>query len=309
MRGPTCNVCRHSNCRTMAILTSEVDGREYRAVRCEECGMLFAWPLPELDLGVLQDVYGGSYAERQRQPKLTEEGMRLHREAGERQARIVERHVDKGKALNVGAMDWGVGILEERGWQLRCVEVSRWAAEAARREWGREVVVSRIEDYQCLPGDLDFVKLGHVIEHLRDPRSVLVKVREMLRPGGVVLIDTDDAQGFRTAVETTARRVLGERQAAHLVRALVGKNLGRRYGRLTPPVHNHIFTKSALAKMLEETGFDVLQTFNAAWGDPTWFPLADLDNFSFVERLFIRIDRMAARMGRGEVLGMLARRL
>ena len=128
-------------------------------MRCTACGLVFAFPLPELSLGALQDIYDEHYTEEQRQPLADSRGKEALRVATNRQMDIVERYVQKGRALNVGAMGGAIKVLEERGWELCVVEASEYAADTARRLWGLDVTVSRIEDYSCPPDTFDFIKL------------------------------------------------------------------------------------------------------------------------------------------------------
>jgi 2-polyprenyl-3-methyl-5-hydroxy-6-metoxy-1,4-benzoquinol methylase len=264
--------------------------------------------MPELSFGSLQEVYGADYTEDMREMSASEAALEVHRAANNRQMDIVERHVQKGEALNVGAMSGAIKVLEERGWKLRLVEVSNYAAETARKRWGFDVTVSRIEDFNSPAHSFDFVRLGHVIEHLTDPKSTLQRIALMLRPNGVLQVETDNAHGLRTQVEFLVRRFLGERLSERLVKALTNKNLRKRYGRLIPPVHLYSFSQKNLTRLLEDAGFEVIRVFKPAWGDPTWFPLTDQSDFSAVERIFIRLDQLGARFGFGDVIAVLARR-
>ena len=275
---------------------------------CRDCHLVFAHPLPDLSFERLQDVYDADYTVSQREADAEAATSRLLRDATHRQMEIVERHVRKGSALNVGAMSSASAVLLERGWTLRVVEVSRYAAETARARWGFDVTISRIEDFEAPEGSFDFVKLGHVIEHLADPALVLRRVAAMLRRGGVLLIDTDNARGLRTQAELAARGILGETLATTLVRRLTGKNLRTRYGRLIPPVHLYCFSEKSMSRLLESAGLVVAEVYKPAWGDPTWFPLGDRSEMRMVERAFLALDQVGARFGRGEVLAMLARK-
>ena len=300
-----CAVCGEARVRVLARLVSELDGESYDAVRCPSCGLLFADPLPTLTQDSLQKIYGDAYTREQREPTLQAEEML--RRATDRQMQIVERHVEPGRALNVGAMSGASRVFVDRGWKLRVLDVSEHAAATARTAWGVDVSVARIEDFDPSPEKFDFVKLGHVIEHLAEPRRALENVARMVRPGGIVLIDTDNAGGLRSQVEFLIRSVVGERLAARLVRLATGKNLGNRYGRLIPPIHLNIFTERSLVELLRSTGFDVLEVQKPAWGDPTWFPMTRTP-VRLAERVAMSLDRFGAAVGRGEVLAVLARR-
>ena len=303
-----CNVCQSSQCDTVATLHSEVDQNEYQAIRCRTCGLVFASPLPSLSFEDLQHVYGETYTEGIREPIGNDRALDLLRTATGRQMDIVERYVKKGLALNVGAMNGAIQVLQERGWRLRIVEVSRYAAETARRRWGFDVTVSRVEDYDCLPDTFDFIKLGHVIEHLADPTLAMKGLYRILRPRGVILIDTDNATGLRTQIELTARGVLGEATAVRLVRKFTGKDLRKRYGRLIPPVHLYYFSESSLVRLLESVGFEVISVRKPAWGDKPWFPLADTSSLSVPEKAFIKLDQLGALLGSGDLISVLARK-
>lgn len=304
----SCNVCRTTHCHVLAVLKSEIDEQEYEAVKCATCGLIFTFPMPNLSLEKLQALYDDEYTETQRSIAANDHTNQMLRAATHRQMDIVEHYVTKGKALNIGAMGEAVTVLKERGWELSVVEVSAYAAETARKLWGLDVIVSRVEDFKNPPNTYDFIKLGHVIEHLTDPRMVIEKLASMLRAGGVILIDTDNSAGLKSQTEFMVRRLLGERLSTQLVKKLTGKNLNKRYGRLTPPEHVYSFTEKSLSRLLQSAGFDILKVYKPAWGDPTWFPMANRQDFSLTERAFFLLDQLGARLGFGDVIVVLARK-
>jgi 2-polyprenyl-3-methyl-5-hydroxy-6-metoxy-1,4-benzoquinol methylase len=306
--GSPCRICHSTRVRIAAKLTSERDGRDYRALACRDCGLLFADPLPDLSFEALQTVYGAEYTGDQRVLERDQAALEIARIAVHRQMDIVERYVSPGLALNVGAMGQAIHVVQDRGWRLKIVDASSYAAETARALWGIDVTVSRIEDYASEGEAFDFVRMGHVIEHLADPALAMRNVAKIMRSGGVVLIDTDNSEGFRSQIESWIRRLVGEGSAARLVKMATGKELKKKYGRLIPPVHLNIFSERALRRVLEEAGFEVLEIRKPAWGDRTWFPMETLDHLSLAERTFIRVDQVGAVFGCGEVLSILARR-
>jgi SAM-dependent methyltransferase len=303
-----CNACESADTRVVATLLSEVDGREYKAVTCNSCALVFADPVPDLSFGSLQDIYGAAYTEGQREPDEKPDSLRVLRDATNRQMDIVEQYVQSGLALNVGAMSGAAKVLEERGWRLRVVEASQYAAQTARDRWGLDVTVCKIEDFQCAPNTFDFIKLGHVIEHLVDPRLALERLCRILRPNGVILVDTDNAGGLRTQIELSVRKLLGERLSVGLVKKLTKKDLRKRFGRLIPPVHLYTFSERSLVRLLAASGFDVISVRKPAWGDPTWFPLPDFSRMSAIERAFIKLDQVGAIFGNGDLISVLARK-
>ena len=74
--------------------------------------------------------------------------------------------------------------------------------------------------------------LGDVIEHLPDPGAALDRVRDLLAPGGGVMLMLPDA-GSRLA------RVMGPRWWSVI------------------PTHVHYFTRSSLTRLLGDRGFEL----------------------------------------------------
>ena len=297
-----CIVCRESQCKELAHFTSDLDGQPYHVMKCGECGLLFLSPLPNLTLERLEEIYGGDYVETVF-PDGTDE---LYAGALNRQMEMVEKYATKGDVLNVGAMGSEVRVFRERGWRLRIVDASRYAVERARQRGDYDITVSKLEDYPCPPESFDFVKLGHVIEHLADPALGLDKIRTLLRKGGFVLIDTDNAEGLETRIEAALMGMMRIQMVRTMAEKMAGKKYHLRYGRLTPPVHLYTFTFKSLIRLLESKGFEIARTFNPAWGDPTWFPLTKR---SLLETTFARIDQLGAKFGHGNVITILARKL
>jgi SAM-dependent methyltransferase len=83
------------------------------------------------------------------------------------------------------------GLLFERGCTVTGIELDRQAAEMARNVCDR-VIVADIEEIDLL-GEFkeerfDVGLFGDVLEHLQDPGKVLVQMRQLLAPGGFIVI-------------------------------------------------------------------------------------------------------------------------
>lgn len=303
-----CPICHGSDVVVKATLIPDQGAETYRAASCRSCGLVFSDPMPRLSFQAIQEVYGAEYIDDQSVMGGTQPSLEALRRATDRQMALVERHIKPGVALNVGATSEAVRVLVERGWDLRLVEASAYSAEKARRDWGFDVTTSRIEDFECAPASIDFIKLGHVIEHLADPGAVLRRLAAMLRHGGIILVDTDNSRGFRSWIETSVRGVLGEDLAAMLVRKLTGKNLRKRYGTLSPPLHLYAFSRASLTRVLEEGGFQLIEAWEPAIGDPTWFPITEGMRISAPERAMLNLSRIGGWLGAGDIVAALARK-
>jgi 2-polyprenyl-3-methyl-5-hydroxy-6-metoxy-1,4-benzoquinol methylase len=95
----------------------------------------------------------------------------------------------------------------------------------------------------------DVVTLDQVMEHLQDPRQVLLDVRRVVRPGGRVIISTPRSRCIN--------RVL----------------FGQRWAHWHTPYHLQFFTEPSMEKLAGQTGFKLVQSMsvtNSAWTNFQW---------------------------------------
>ncbi len=163
--------------------------------RCSACTHQFARP-PEPE-SHLEDVYGddyfhgggAGYADYLNEASL----LRAH---GRRYARILTRHVSPGTLLDVGA---AAGFLlqgfRDFGWDGEGVEPNAAMARHAREQLGLRVTASSLEEFVA-SRTFDVVSLIQVIAHFVDPREAVQCVAELVRPGGLCLVETWNVQSW-----------------------------------------------------------------------------------------------------------------
>lgn len=105
---------------------------------------------------------------------------------------MVELVGSNKKVLDVGcANGYLAKVLGERGCSVSGVEYDAAAAEEARPHL-EQLVVGDLETLDLTAelgtGRFDVVVFGDVLEHLRDPLPVLKQARDLLAPGGYVVI-------------------------------------------------------------------------------------------------------------------------
>ena len=101
-----------------------------------------------------------------------------------------------GSILDVGCGRGDlIQLFQERGWNALGTQVSRTAAEAARRLRGVEVVIGELPALSLAPQSFDVVTFLHVLEHLDRPGDYLSEARSLLRPGGLLVIEVPNCAG------------------------------------------------------------------------------------------------------------------
>src|SRR5690606_6955751 len=106
----------------------------------------------------------------------------------------IEQLIGVGRVLDVGP---GLGTFlraaRERGWDVQGVELSAYAAEFIRRTHRLPVYTGDLAEFECGTGrTFDLITFWDAIEHVMHPREVLASARRLLRPGGLIVIATDN---------------------------------------------------------------------------------------------------------------------
>ena len=104
--------------------------------------------------------------------------------------------VKSGRFLDIGCGTGGVlAVAKSHGWEAVGLEISDWAVEQARAQ-GHTVINATLQQAQFPDNQLDVVSMFDVLEHLPTPVEYLKEVYRILRPGGVLVIETPNIGGF-----------------------------------------------------------------------------------------------------------------
>lgn len=134
------------------------------------------------------------------------------------------------------------GLLQERGKAAVVDGVEIFppvAMEAAKRY--RRVHVGDIEAMSLEYGEeFDYVICGDILEHLKDPYSMVTRIRGWLKPGGMLLVCLPNIRNYRVLADLILHGEWRYVSAGILDRT-----------------HLRFFTRKSCQRMLEEGGFEV----------------------------------------------------
>jgi 2-polyprenyl-3-methyl-5-hydroxy-6-metoxy-1,4-benzoquinol methylase len=128
-----------------------------------------------------------------------------------------------------------VALLDESGFDARGVEMSPWVVAFGRDTFGVRIDVGPVESLDIARGSLDVIALMDVLEHLPDPSATMSHCLDLLKPDGMLLIQTPQ---FRTGME------FGD---------LVATN-GAFLAQLKADEHLYLFTEESLRKLFSGLG-------------------------------------------------------
>lgn len=161
---------------------SEETRKTYRIVRCQDCGLIFTNPMPSL-ITAYEEEIDDTYLSTEAQRHVT----------AARAVQKILKYKTAGRLLDVGCST-GIFLDEAaKHFKVEGLELSKWAA--ARASQRHRVHRVTLDDFK--PDErYDVVTLFGVIEHFEDPKSQLVHIGKLLKPGGLAVIYTGDVDAW-----------------------------------------------------------------------------------------------------------------
>ena len=226
-------------------------------MQCGSCGLLYVNPQPSLK--ELEQIYAGF--DQGNQWRIGEEGFNR----GVRQ--VVLRHKKGGSALDVGSGSGNfLRCLREAGFQVFGIEPSLTGSTYAQSVHGVETFNGTVEGFVASGAirEFDVVTLLNVLEHLKDPVSILLQLRPLVRSGGILAIVVPDARLHALVGE--ARRRLGFKDP-FLMRPERKPLVG-----FDPPLHLCSFEPKTITQLVKRCGFEPVYLRNAPliFNDDRW---------------------------------------
>ena len=190
-----CPVC--ASREGAAISDTDRHGKPLLTRLCDDCGHVFNDPIPtaeELEAFYARD-YRVSYkgAARPRGRQIARNFGRVER-FWRKWGHVMRSHP---RVLDIGA---GSGeflfFAKALGHETEGVEPNVGYSAYCRDELGLPVRTASIEDLENSEATYDFIRLNHVLEHMRDPVDSLERAARLLAPNGVLYVEVPDVLAY-----------------------------------------------------------------------------------------------------------------
>jgi SAM-dependent methyltransferase len=193
-----CPVCGQGGAQVWLRATDRLHGAEdeYTLVRCPACSLVWLSNPPkpsEMHLH-FTDAY---------HKLISNGGQKSPQRWRERKAALT-LHKRSGALLDLGCSSGSfLESLKGEGWKLHGIEMSSDCAKIAEAKSSAQVFAGDILEAPFRRESFDVITCFDVLEHLYEPRRVIAKVGEWLKPGGIFYvlvpnIDSAEARVFGT---------------------------------------------------------------------------------------------------------------
>lgn len=237
-----CNLCgsndytviyppRYELAQTDKIIhTFRSSGDEFlydQLVKCKKCGLKYL--SPRLKENIILEAYSSGTDE------IFISQVKAREKAFEKKIKIIEKfYPNKGKLIDVGTAGGSFpAVAKKRGWDVYACEPNHWLAEWGSKYYGINIHAGTIFTMGLKDSSFDVVTLFDVLEHTPDPKKVLLECNRILKPDGLIIISYPD-------IGSSIARIM------------------RRKWVFLLSVHLYYFTSDTIKKMLEITGFELI---------------------------------------------------
>ncbi|MGB8698080.1 MAG: class I SAM-dependent methyltransferase [Thermosynechococcaceae cyanobacterium] len=300
-----CCICSNDGSEPVAV----GEDFEYRSspdtflmVRCTQCGLVYLNPRPAI--AELARIYPPDYHAYDFSEEQFEFVYKVRRKLEARRLlSCCQGLPENARIIDVGCGDgFYLSLLRQfgkSGWQLEGIDPSDLAVLAAHRT-GLTIHQGTIQSLDLPKASSDLAFMIATLEHVDDPVQVLEVVRSLLRPGGHVVIVTDNT-------DTLDFRLFQQRH----------------WGGYHFPRHWNLFNPSTLRQLAQKVDLEVAQlttilspvnwvySFHNAlvdWSAPSWLIRQFTLKSTLALGIFTLFDLLHQKLGYGALLHVILRR-
>ena len=255
-----CVICDHDN--TVVLFESKQTYAPGPVVKCRECGLIYVNPRefeeqwidsPEIWKRYIKEV---NYKKKNFCDRL----------------KRIEKQKRKGRLLEIGC-HIGIFLHEagRSGWECYGVEPALASVQYAKEVYNLDVFHGFLSEVQYPENFFDVIVMLGVIEHMPSPLQDLKEIERILKPNGLLTIETPN-------IDNLGYKIL--------------KSKWRHFN----PSHYYFFSPTTIAHLLDKAGFRIVQTESVA-------KIVSIEHFlvligaHYSRNLALRVYKMARYLG------------
>lgn len=228
--------------------------------RCGNCQLVSAYPLPTPEM--ITTHYAGKF--KKGNYEILHKYPRQYIQVYADFVKILYKRLHESdgmtlkgkKILDIGCFTGDfLQLLQKEGSNVYGLELQNDAVRIADKKLPGRILQADIMSYKFREEQYDIITLLGIVEHVIDPLSLLRKSFQLLKKGGIIMIQTPNSS------------------------SLLARLAGKYWPPYSPVEHIHIFSKKGLRQALETCGFND-QIYQPHWKKlPVGYVYNNLNNF------------------------------
>lgn len=221
----TCPACSHQRSQEVEKVST------YTLRKCQSCTLVYADPMRGGDIAFYQDhiVYA--------QPSREQALFHKRNASNYKNRSLLKLLPERAHTLDIGC-GYGafVSMAHDQGFNAHGIDFNADQVATGKAAFNLEgrLHAGRLEDHSSLfqPSTYDMVSMFEVIEHVEAPKQLVERAHDLLKPGGLLALSCPNEDRW----QPTGRIFVDY-----------------------PPHHLTRWSKAAMRKLLEQTGFEQIQ--------------------------------------------------
>jgi 2-polyprenyl-3-methyl-5-hydroxy-6-metoxy-1,4-benzoquinol methylase len=212
----------------------------YRLTRCPACALVVMDPQPSPE--TLTRFYS---SESGYHTVYAQEFIDMQRREFTKRIQVAQKYLLSVQTISVFDIGAANGLFldcaKEAGWETSGVEMNPGTVQQCT-EKGHTMAQGSV-DYYTFTQVFSVIHMGDVIEHMLDPRAAIVKCREAMPTGGILIVATPNAGALFPRISRVIAKVF------HLS-----------WPHALPPAHTFQFSADNLNTLFHQEKFSLLET-------------------------------------------------
>lgn len=236
-QGKKCHICQTKQ-------TFIFDYQKFQYYRCPKCAHVSTYPLPTQ--AIIERHYSsrfktGNYLQLRTYAKDYLSVYQYFVTVIEQRLKKRNQSLKNKRVLDVGCFTGGfLTLMEKKGADVNGLELQDEAVEIANKELGGRVFKADVTTYTFPQKKYDIISLLGLIEHVPYPMDLLNRSYQLLKKGGILIIQTPNSSSF------------------------LARKMQKFWPPYSPVEHIHLFSRESLESALAESGFTDFE-FESHW--------------------------------------------
>lgn len=261
--------------------------------RCPKCEIAFVFPQPSDD--VLNEYYNGMYSDLT--ISFDEKKMKWAQHSMVGYLKVLKKlNIDPKD--NISFLDLGGGLgyytkaAEENNFHSILVEKDPVSIQFARQHLKLTNIIEKdmTEFFNSNEIQYDIVFFRHVIEHVKDPSSIIHGISNLLKTNGILIIETDNNAGIEILIKGGVRSFYLNLYKKNFNNVSFFKLITKRPLTVDPPRHLFGFRMRNLSMLLMSENLFPKERVHYRLGHPIYWPNISSPSFKQIIKVFLKLN-------------------